>query len=97
MLENTAQTETKVPNSLAIVAAQAVVEQAKKYHEQVRETVERQRASERAHEASKASREEAVKVSVGDSSSDAPISSSSTSDAGAVPLPSRGTAVDLNA
>ena len=44
MLENTGQTETKVPNTLAIVAVRAVVEQAKKYQEQVREVVERQRA-----------------------------------------------------
>lgn len=95
MLENTGQTETKVPNSLAIVAAQAVVEQAKKYQEQVREAVERHRASQRALEDSKASREDAVQVSVGDSSSDEPISSSP--DAGAASPPNRGTAVDLNA
>ena len=97
MLENTGQTEVKVPNSLAIVAAEAVVEQAKKYQEQVREVVERQRADERnrARGDLPASREDAVQVSVGESN-DAPTSSDSG--ASAQPQqPSRGTAVDLNA
>lgn len=97
MLENTGQTEVKVPNSLAIVAAEAVVEQAKKYQEQVREVVERQRADERSRARSDlpASREDAVQVSVGESN-DAPTSSDSG--ASAQPQqPSRGTAVDLNA
>ena len=97
MLENTGQTEVKVPNSLAIVAAEAVVERAKKYQEQVREVVERQRADERnrARGDLPASREDAVQVSVGESN-DAPTSSDSG--ASAQPQqPSRGTAVDLNA
>lgn len=98
MLENTGHTETKVPNTLALVAAEAAVEQARKYQEQVREVVERQRAAERsrARGALDASHEESVQVSIGGSSSDTPISSS-TSDAGAAPQASRGTAVDLNA
>ena len=98
MLENTGQTEVKVPNSLAIVAAEAVVERAKEYQEQVREVVERQRADERnrTREHSDASREDAVQVSVGESNDDAPTSSDSG--ASAQPQqPSRGTAVDLNA
>ena len=98
MLENTGQTEVKVPNSLAIVAAEAVVERAKKYQEQVREVVERQRADERnrTREHSDASREDAVQVSVGESNDDAPTSSDPG--ASAQPQePSRGTAVDLNA
>lgn len=99
MLENTGQTETKVPNSLAIVAAEAVVEQARKYQEQVREAVERQRATERdsAREHLNDSREDAVQVSIGESS-DAPTPSNSDSGASAQPQqPFRGTAVDLNA
>lgn len=98
MLENTGQAETKVPNTLALVAAKAAVEQAKKYQEQVRETVERQRAVEdsRARERLNASREDDdVQVSVGESN-DAPTSS--VSDPSAQPRqPTRGTSVDLNA
>lgn len=98
MLENTGQTETKVPNSLAIVAAEAVVEQARKYQEQVREVVDRQRAEakSRALDDSNASREDAVQVSVGNSSDDAPTSSDSGESA-QPQQPTRGTAVDLNA
>lgn len=101
MLENTGNTETKVPNTLALVAAKAVVEQAKVYQEQVREAIERQRAEEsvRAREALDNSREDAVQVSVGNPSKDAPTSSPAPdAGAGAQPQqPSRGTAVDLNA
>ncbi len=96
MLENTGQTGTKVPNTLAIVAAQAVVEQAKKYQEQVREALERQRAVERAQasEHSKApKKEDAVQVQVDVASAPAPVAESEP----AAPQASRGTAVDLNA
>lgn len=103
MLENTGHNETKVPNTLALVAAKAVVEQARVYQERAREAIERQRAEEsvRARKALDNSHEDAVQVSVGNPSKDAPTStSSSTSDAGAgaqPQQPSRGTAVDLNA
>lgn len=97
MLENTSQTETKVPSTLALVAAKAAVEQERKYQEQVRDVIERQRAAERARALGRlnASREDDVQVSVGESN-DAPAAS--TSDADAQPQqPPRGTAVDLNA
>ena len=100
MLENTGNAETKVPNSLAVVAAQAVVEQARKFQDQARETIERQRAEGRvrALERLDASRKDKDIVPV--AAGDAPSSSSAPApapDAGAVSEPTRGTAVDLNA
>ena len=99
MLENTGQASTKVPNSLALVAAEAVVEQAKKFQEQIRRVAERQRALEhaRAQEHLNASREEAVNVSVG-KLSEAPKSSNANANASAQPQDlSRGATVDFNA
>lgn len=97
MLENTGQAETKIPNTLAIVAAQAAVEQAKQYQEQVREASERQRVEERAQAAkqSNVSREDAVQVSVDEAS--APESAPVAQTPPAAPQASRGAAVDLNA
>jgi hypothetical protein len=94
VLENTGQAETKVPNTLAIVAAQAAVEQAKKYQEQVREALERQRANERAQaveDSKKAPSEDAVQVTIDGAS--APVAQAEP----AAPQASRGAAVDLNA
>jgi bifunctional pyridoxal-dependent enzyme with beta-cystathionase and maltose regulon repressor activities len=97
VLENTGQTETKVPNTLAIVAAQAAVEQAKKYQEQIRESLERERAAERAraHESARKS-DDAVQVSISDGSAPAAAPAPATQ-ANAASQASRGTAVDLNA
>ena len=93
MLENTGQAGTKVPNTLAIVAAQAVVEQAKKYQEQVREAVERQRADERVRAPSDSAtpKDDAVQVEL--ASAPAPVAQAEP----AAPQASRGAAVDLNA
>ena len=98
MLENTGNVGTKVPNSFAIVAVNAVVAQAREFHDQARETAERERAEERARAFDRlnASRKDAVQVAADAPSSDAP-SSSSAPDTGAVSEPTRGTAVDLNA
>ncbi|MBM3580725.1 MAG: hypothetical protein FJX37_02015 [Alphaproteobacteria bacterium] len=98
VLENTGHTETKVPNTLAIVAAQAAVEQAKKYQEQIRESVERERAAERAraHESERTSREDAVQVSISDGSAPA-AAPAPAAQVDAAPQASRGAAVDLNA
>ncbi len=95
MLENTGQAETKVPNTLALVAAQAAVEQAKKYQEQVREALERQHAQERAraNDDSKARKEEDDAVQVDVASAPAPVAQAEP----AAPQASRGAAVDLNA
>jgi bifunctional pyridoxal-dependent enzyme with beta-cystathionase and maltose regulon repressor activities len=97
VLENTGQTETKVPNTLAIVAAQAAVEQAKKYQEQIRESLERERAAERAraHESARKS-DDAVQVSISDGSAPAATPAPATQ-VNAAPQASRGAAVDLNA
>lgn len=97
MLENTGHTGTKVPNTLAIVAAQAAVEQAKKYQEQIRESVERDRAAERAraNESARAP-DDAVQVSIGDGSAPA-AAPAPAAQVDAAPQASRGAAVDLNA
>lgn len=101
MLENTGHTETKVPNTLALVAAKAVVEQAQKYQEQAREALERKRAEERARADNllQVSREDAVKVSVEAAPAPAPVPTAAPSAPEAAPAnqSSRGTAVDLNA
>ncbi len=95
MLENTGQTETKVPNTLALVAAQTAVEQARKFQEQAREALERKHAEDRAREDSKsqAAQDYAVKLSVAASS--APAAAPETT--APVESSSRGAAVDLNA
>jgi hypothetical protein len=97
VLENTGHTETKVPNTLAIVAARAAVEQAKEYQEQIRESVERERAAERArtHDSARAS-DDAVQMSIGDGSAPAAAPEPATQ-VNAAPQASRGAAVDLNA
>ncbi len=99
MLENTGQAGTKVPNTLAIVAAQAVVEQAKKYQEQVREALERQRALERARAFSDSQAPEKDAVQVDVASAPAPVAKAepAPAPAPAPPQASRGAAVDLNA
>jgi len=99
VLENTGQSGMTVPNTLAIIAAEAVVEQAKKYGEQVREEAERQRAEdrERARESLRSLPENAVQVSVGESNDAQAASSSSESDARVEPQTARGAVVDMNA
>ena len=99
MLENTGQSGMTVPNTLAIIAAEAVVEQVKKYGEQVREEAERQRAEDRARarESLRSSDEDAVQVSVGGSKDSPSVSFSSNADTREEPQTTRGTVMDVNA
>ena len=108
MLENTGQAGTKVPNSLAIVAAQTVVAQAQEFNDHAREAGERRRAEERGRaleqlQISRDDDDDTVQVALSDASNDASSdasnnsSSSSTPAAHVVAQTTRGTAVDLNA
>ena len=98
MLENTGHAEVKVPNTLALVAAEAVVEQARKFQEQSREAIERRRAEERARvdNLAQTPREDAVKVSI-ETSDAASASSPATETAPPVEPASRGASLDLSA
>ncbi len=98
MLENTAHATDKVPNILALVASQMVVEKAKEFREQARQAAEQARKVENARlrdrllEAAPVADPSADASSKNDTSSEpAP----SQSDAPAQPDP-RGTVVDLN-
>ena len=96
VLENTAHATDKVPNTLALVASQMVVEKAKEFKEQARQQAEEARRADNARARDRLLEKLDKPSADASSSNDAPIESApSKSDAPAQPDP-RGTVVDLN-
>ena len=100
MLENTAHATDKVPNTLALVASQMVVEKAKEFKEQARQAAEQARRaeSERLRQHALESGRADDKDPAGSDPAQAKLSEPASSPAADAPAQpdARGVVVDLN-
>lgn len=100
MLENTAHTTERIPNTLALVASQMVLEKAKEFREQARQAAEEARKAENARARQAASKNDGgsdeISISADASAGNVAVSQPVPSQVQKPPSDPRGGSVDLN-